>query len=288
MPRLKAWARYGHSMSLLAHIKWKMTWLAFVVMLSSAGASAQYDVPTIIQRSVQANNADWNAAPAYDYFERDQETRQTRTYEDSMILGSPYERLIAVNGKLLTPDGQADEQRKLDAVTFQRRHESAQQRERRVAKYEKDRKRDHLLMNELVKAFDFMLLGQQTLGPYEVYVLEAKPRAGYKTPNMEARVLTGMQGKLWIEKNTFQWVKVEAQVIHAVSIEGFLARVEPGTSFELEKMPVAHDIWLPKHFVMKSRAKILFFFGNNKQEDDTYFDYQQAAQAETATSHSGP
>ncbi len=145
-------------MSLLAHIKWKMTWLAFVVMLSSAGASPQYDVPTIIQRSVQANNADWNAAPTYDYFERDQETRQTKTYENIMILGSPYEGLIAVNGKLLTPDGQADEQRKLEAVTFQRRHESPQQRERRVAKYEKDRKRDHLLMNELVKAFDFRVL----------------------------------------------------------------------------------------------------------------------------------
>ncbi|MGA7930899.1 MAG: hypothetical protein WCA20_33520 [Candidatus Sulfotelmatobacter sp.] len=34
-----------------------------------------------------------------------------------MILGWPYERLIAVNGKPLTPDEQADEQRKLDAVT---------------------------------------------------------------------------------------------------------------------------------------------------------------------------
>ena len=252
-----------------------------------SGASAQYDVPTIIQRSVQANNADWNAAPAYDYFERDQETRQTKTYEDIMILGSPYERLIAVNGKPLTPDGQADEQRKLDAVMFQRRHESPQKRERRVAKYEKDRKRDHLLMNELVKAFDFRLLGQQKLGPHEVYVLEATPRAGYKAPNMEAQVLTGMQGKLWIDKNTFQWVKVEAQVIHAVSIEGFLARVEPGTSFELEKMPVAHDIWLPKHFVMKSRAKILFFFRSNTQEDDTYFDYHQAVQSTTEGSHDG-
>lgn len=44
-------------------------------MLFSSGASAQYDVPAIVQRSVQANNADRNAAPAYDYFERDQETR---------------------------------------------------------------------------------------------------------------------------------------------------------------------------------------------------------------------
>jgi hypothetical protein len=121
-------------MSLLAHIKWKMMWLPFLVVLSYPGASVQIDVPTIIQRSVQANDADWNAAPAYDCFERDQGQRQTKTYEEIMILGSPYEHLIAANGKLLTPDQQTEEQRKLDAVTFQRRHESPQQRERETVR----------------------------------------------------------------------------------------------------------------------------------------------------------
>ncbi|MGA7929276.1 MAG: hypothetical protein WCA20_25165, partial [Candidatus Sulfotelmatobacter sp.] len=134
---------------------------------------------------------------------------------------------------------------------------------------------------------DFRLLGQQKLGPHEVYVLEATPRAGYKAPNMEAEVLTGMQGTLWIDKNTFQWVKVKAQVTHPVSIEGFLARVEPGTSFKLERMPVTDDVWLPKHFAMKSRAKILFFFRNNTQEDDTYFDSQRAVHSTTESSHNG-
>ncbi len=35
----------------------EMKWLAFLFMLSSAGACIQYDVHTIIQRSVEANNA---------------------------------------------------------------------------------------------------------------------------------------------------------------------------------------------------------------------------------------
>lgn len=52
-------------------------------------------------------------------------------------------------------------------------------------------------------------------------------------------MLRGMEGELWIDEATFQWVKVQARVIRPVSIEGFLARVEPGTRFELEKMPVA-------------------------------------------------
>jgi len=65
-----------------------------------------------------------------------------------------------------------------------------------------------------------------------------------------------MEGELWIDKKTFQWIKVEATVIHPVSIAGFLAEVEPGTHFELEKMALEENLWLPKHFAMKSRAKI--------------------------------
>jgi hypothetical protein len=69
--------------------------------------------------------------------------------------------------------------------------------------------------------------------------------------------------------------------VRPVSIAGFLARVQPGTRFELEKMPVANGIWLPKHFAMKSSARILFLFRHHSQEDETYFNYQNAA----ATQH---
>ena len=86
-----------------------------------------------------------------------------------------------------------------------------------------------------------------------------------------------MQGKLWIDKATFQWVKVEASVIHPVSIQGFLARVEPGTRFEWEKGPVAGGVWLPKHFSVRSKAEILSFIRHKTHEDETYFNYQKAA-----------
>jgi hypothetical protein len=253
--------------------------VVLIVTLSmAASALAQPDVATIIKRSVEASDADWQAAPQYDYFERDRrQDGGTKTYEVMMILGSDYQRLVAVNGKPLTPEEEAREQQKLEQVIAQRQSESEEQRAQRIAKYEKDRKRDHLLMEQLTVAFDFTLLGEQKLGPYEVYVLQATPRPGYQPPNTETKVLTGMQGKLWIEKQTYQWVKVEAEVVHPVSIAGFLAQVQPGTRFELEKMPVNDGIWLPKHFSMKARAKILFFFSHETQDDESYFDYHKAS-----------
>jgi len=86
-----------------------------------------------------------------------------------------------------------------------------------------------------------------------------------------------MRGRLWIDKQTDQWVKVEAKVIHPVSIEGFLAKVEPGTQFELDKAPVSAEVWLPSHFTMSANAKILDIFHHSKHEDVTYFNYHRAA-----------
>jgi hypothetical protein len=191
-----------------------------------------------------------------------------------MMEGSPYQRLLLVNGKPLSPDDQSREDRKLQETLAARRAESRAERESRIAKYQSDRKRDHLMMQQLTIAFNFKLVNESRMGSYDVYYLHATPRKGYRPPNMETQALTGMKGELWIEKNTFQWVKVKASVIRPVSIGGILANVEPGTYFQLEKAPVAEGIWLPKHFIMKSRSKILFVLNHSTQADETYFDYQ--------------
>jgi hypothetical protein len=252
-----------------------------ILLAAAVGASCfqRPDVATILTRSVGASEADWNAAPEYDYFEQDRKDGGTRTYSVMMIEGSPYEQLVGINRKPLSPADQDHEQHKLEEVISRRRSESVSERSERIAKYEQERKRDHLLMQQLTLAFDFRLLGERRLGHYAVYLLQATPKSGYRPPNTETEVLTGMQGKLWIDKQTYQWVKVEAIVVRPVSIAGFLARVQPGTRFELEKMPVANGIWLPKHFAMTSSARILFLFRHHSQEDETYFNYQNAAAA---------
>ena len=255
--------------------------MAIVAAGSMWGASANPDVAAIIARSVEANDRDWKTAPEYTYFERDRGPGGSTTWQVSMILGSPYRKLVAWNGHALPPEEQANEQHKLEETIAERREETLSERSNRVAEYERDRRRDHLLLNQLTVAFNFRLLGQQRLGPHTVFVLQATPRPGYTPPNREAKVLTGMEGKLWMDTRTFQWVKVEAQVIHPVWIEGFLARVDPGTRFELEYAPVTNDIWLPTHFEMRSRARILFVFPRRDRVDESYFGYERAAASET-------
>lgn len=257
--------------------------LLAVVLTSSGWAMGQEDADAIIQHSVEANKRDWDAAPQFDCLERDRVSSGTKTYEDTMILGSPYQRLVAVNGKPLAPAQAAAEKQKLENTTSERKKESPRQRSARIARYEKERRRNHLLMEQMTKAFAFKVVDETNLHGHEVYVLQATPRPGYRPPNMETEALTGMEGKMWIDKGSFQWVKVEAQVTHPVSIAGFLAQVEPGTHFELEKEPVTPEIWLPSHFSMRARSRILFLIPHRGQEDDTYFNYHKGSTKSEST-----
>ena len=258
-----------------------LLWVMAAMLLWPHFANGQEDVTNIIQHSSEANDRDWAAVPEFNNSERDRNKDGDKTFEVTMLYGSPYERLIAVNGRNLTGARQKEEQEKYEKAVAERQRESADKRSQRIAKYQAERKRDHTLIQQMMTAFDFRLLGKRSLNGYRVYVLSATPRQGYKPPDRDSQVLTGMEGTLWIDRDTFQWVKVEAHVIHPVSIYGFLAEVEPGTSFEVEKRPVAGNIWMASHYSMKSNAKIMLLFPHRGQEDDYYFNYRRAAPAST-------
>jgi hypothetical protein len=78
----------------------------------------------------------------------------------------------------------------------------------------------------------------------------------------ESKVLTGMEGKLWIDKKTLQWVKVEATVIHPVSIGGFLAEVlsqrtqvaHPAEVFHSDQTDVAWLLEIGSKACIKTRS----------------------------------
>lgn len=242
-------------------------------------SSPGLDPDEVLQKSMDKMDIYWNAVPNYDYLETDQQPNGgTKTYQELMILGSRYERLIAVDGNPLSPEVEAQQQRKLNATIKRRRNESPEDKEQRLAKEEEARKRDHALIEQIPKGFDFQYIGEEQLAGHECYVLQATRKAGYRPPNRETEVLKGAQGRLWIDKETYNWVKAEAEVIHPVSIVAYLSRVEPGTRFELDMAPMSDGVWMPSHFTMKARAKVLFLFPHESSDDESYYEYRKATQ----------
>jgi len=255
--------------------------MKFACLLIVAACSAcAADVNEIVRRSVAGINADWNAAPAYDFTERDIVTRSgrrtVRTYRVTMIDGTPYNRLIAISGEPLPPAQAAVQERKLHQEISRRRKETPSARRARVAAYEKERRQDHALFREMVKAFDFKLAGEENVDGRRCFVLQASPKPGYRPSSRDTEVLTGMRGKMWVDAGQYQWVKVHAEVFRPVRFGLFIARVKPGTQFTLEQQPLKGNLWLPSHFSMNLNARVLLW-SRRSSDDETYSDYRPAA-----------
>lgn len=267
---------------------------AFCVLTTSwlAGGAVQIpDAAFIVKRSVSVNDGDWAAQPHYSHNERDVNVKvgqdgkasekQQKTYRVMMIDGSPYNELIALNGEPLTPLQNSQEKDKLKAETARRQQQSQSARSTRIQKYQKERAEEHLLMNEMAKAFVFKLSGEESVGGHACYVLDATPNPDYRPPVEKARVLTGMKGRLWIEKDSYHWAKVHAQVFQPVEFGLFVAKVRPGTQFELVQSPMADGIWLPSHFSESVDARVLGVYSIRSHTDEYYSDYQMQNAAST-------
>ncbi len=222
---------------------------------------------------------DWKRAPEYSFLERDVVTKRRsppiiKTCQVLMIDGSQYNRLVALGDRALSPAEQEEEEAKLRAEILRRGQESERERSKRIAKYLKERTQNHAMLTEMVDAFNFQIAGEENIEGHDCWVLDASPKPRYQPKNRETKVLANMQGRLWVDKIQYQWVKVEAEVMRPVSFFGILAKVGPGTRFFLEQAPVAGNLWLPTHFSVKVNASALGFINENSSSDETYREYK--------------
>lgn len=274
-----------------------LTFLMLVISghLASLPSASEDSVPLIIKKSAAVNSRDWQAQASFSDTEREVKSKidengraifqQSKTYESLMIEGTPYHRILALNDEPLSGAQRAEEEAKLVREISRRRNESPSERKARIAKYNETRAEEHLLMQQMVSAFRFKLLGEEQVEGVSCYHLQATPDPVYRPPVEKARVLTGMRGQMWIDEQQYHWVRVKAEVIEPVSFGFFIARVKPGTEFELVRAPVG-DSWLPKKFVQKVNASVLAVYGYRNQLETFFSDYKRIASSESERARS--
>ncbi len=275
---------------------WKF--YAALLVVATSGVSLQAakdepapDVAAIVRKSVAANSADWKAQPLYAHQERDTRTKidsdgqakatVSKTYQVTMIEGSPYSRLVGTDNEPLTQVQAQQERDKLNREIQARQNESPDQRQSRLSKYQTDRSEEHLLMQQMVNAFNFKLNREEQIGGVDCYLLDAIPNPDYRPPVAKARVLLGMKGHLWIDRAEYHWVKVQAEVTKPVQFGFFIAQVKPGTRFELEQSPVG-GVWLPKRFAESVNASIFGVYGMRSRQEEIYSNYELLTQRNEA------
>ncbi len=263
---------------------WPFALFASTCGCFGASSSAPTAASSLIEKSVAVNNRDWKAQDDYSFTECDAKSKMdsdgqvkpqgSKTFDVVMIDGSLYRRLVAVNNEPVSPGQQTEEQDKLNREIAHRKSESERDRKARIDKYQSQRAEEHLLMQQMVTAFDFTLLGEENVNGVACYRLKATPKLDYNPPVEKARVLKGMRGVMWIDKQQYHWVKVEAEVTEPVSFGFFIAKVNPGTRFELDQSPLG-SVWLPKHFIQTVNASVFGVYGIRNREEFSYSNYRE-------------
>jgi len=232
----------------------------------------------IVQRATAALNSDWASDPLYACVERDEVQKgdklTSKTFEVVMIDGSEYHLPLSVDDQPLPPDREKAELIKLKKEVERRQSESPSARRARINAWKKKRDENGELLLDFPTALTFELVGEETRSGHPAYVLSATPAHGVVPATRAAKVLAGMQGKAWVEKDTLHPILVECTVVTPVPVFGPLASVLPGTEIEIKMTPVSDSVWLIDEVSMRLSVAKLRMFKSTTVTRSTYTQYR--------------
>jgi len=243
------------------------------------------DAREIVRRSCELDQKNVEIARNYTFLQRQVDSdldssgrpkgKQIRTWDVTMQEGSPYKRLVGRNDQPLSQAEQKLEDANLQNNIELRRKETPAQRERRIAEWNRKQQRQREPLKELPDAFDFRIVGEESLNGGDVYVIDATPKPGYKPKSSTTVFLTKVKARLWIDKQDYQWAKVEMETLDTITFGGFLVRLAKGGHLVLEQTRINNEVWLPKHIALEASARLVLVKGFHKSLDMFFSDYKK-------------
>lgn len=255
--------------------------VAFCLAAFYATPCRAADLPEIVERATAMIESDWAAALDYAYIERDETqkgaTLTSKTSQVVMMEGSDYYLPIAVNDQPLPADQENAEIRKVKSELQRRKNESSSAHRQRIENYMKQRDENGALLFDFPNAFTFELIREDNVNGFPAYILSATPKKRKGPLSRAAKVLGGMRGVVWINRENFHAIGGDCTVVTPVPIYGILARVLPGTHVRIEMAPVNDSTWLISRMSMTLTISKFFWFKSTQVTRSTYSDYRPNA-----------
>jgi hypothetical protein len=258
---------------------------SFELTPDANGQLSQDQIRRLMQEVSDKDQENEKRRKDYTYIQREEEhtldgkgkvkSAEVRTREILMIYGDQVERLIAKDDKPLSEKDAAKEESRIQKIIDKRKNESESDREKRLKKEEKEHEDDRKFVTEVSEAYNFRLIGSEVIGGRDTYVIDCDPRSGFQPRSKEAKILSKVRGRIWIDRAERQWVKLDAQLLDTISFGLVLARLHKGTRIIAEQTRINEEVWLPKHESVKVDVRVALLKNFNVDEDVTYRDYKK-------------
>jgi len=225
------------------------------------------DVNTILRHVVAADHRNEKNAQQYTYIQetirfaldKDGQMRQTSTVTHEVIFveGLKYEKLVAREGKPLTPKEQAKVDKDMSQTAAERRKRahptSPGGAVARTSPFN-HKTTDLGSLSELLTLFDNRLIGEEEIRGHKTWVIESTPKKASEQMSMHEKDVLGFGKKFWVDQKDNMVVRA----IHTVVEQGSAMRPGSTLTFEYEKIDA--DTWEPVTLTMDfSLAKQAIF-----------------------------
>jgi hypothetical protein len=221
----------------------------------------------------------------YTYIERDEEhkldaqgrTRSTevKTFEVMELYGLHIRRLIEKGDKALSQKDAAAEEERIRKIVDKRKNESEEDRQKRASREEKEREDGRKFVREVADAYNFRLVGTESPGGRDAWVIDAEPRPGYEPRMKDAKFLPKFRFRAWIDKSDMQWARLDIECVDTVALGLLLLRVHKGSRIAFEQTRVNGEVWLPRRVGVKIDARLALLKGIDESQEQTYRDYKK-------------
>jgi hypothetical protein len=192
-----------------------------------------------------------------------------------------YRRLIETDGKP-TPKADLDREdrdhrRKVLEALDKRQHESASDRDKRLNRIAKDRTHEEQVFDDLMRAYDFTLVGRQIFDGRPAIVFDFAPAARAKVLTDEGKLMLKLKGRAWADEGDYELARVEVEMLDDISIFlGLAGKLYRGSTASLERRTFNGEVWLPAEITFHGAGRA---FIRRFRVDTTirYSDYRKYA-----------
>ena len=190
-------------------------------------------------------------------------------------------RLILRSGRPLTPEEDSAERDRLNAMIDD---------PAAFAKHMKGDVEERKIADGLIRLMPDAMLYSYVPGQPQVQssssaaqvVIDYKPNPRFSAPNLEAEALSGLKGRLWIDTQSRQVVRMEGNLFQSVNLGwGVLAHIYPGGKLMLEQTNAGDGRWIYSRFVEQVDVRALMVKTVHVHEDVTASDFQKLPTAMT-------
>jgi hypothetical protein len=212
-------------------------------MVAQTAAGVSLDAAALVRRAVQHRMDEEKNHRPMRYLLRRQDARRETVKEIVETKEGDVARLIEIDGKPLSAEADQAETERLKNLA-----EHSELQERRHRGEQKDAARVDRLMGMLPDAELYKFEGMVSCAvggdAEQCYRLSFVPNPRFVPPDMEANLLRGFAGEVWIDKAQERLVQMDAHLVADVDFGfGIIGRVNKGGTVMLRQTDVGGREW---------------------------------------------